>query len=140
MTHVTGHALAYACSFISRDIGRLVWGNFKHEKEIGITILCDVEGGQDLVPITLWDAHKLTVVEFAQKCTERVMKAKAKKDEGHNKSTAAMNFLPSFLGQPLLLILSYINVNLGIPLPCLGLRKGTMGHFVLTNIGTMGMQ
>jgi len=38
------------------------------------------------------------VIEFAKKCTERVAKAKAKKDEGHNKSTASMNFLPSFLG------------------------------------------
>ena len=92
------------------------------------------------MPITIWDAHKLSVVEFATKCTERVAKAKAKKDVGHNKSTAAMNFLPSFLGQPLLAILSYINVNLGIPLPCLGLRKGTMGHMVLTNIGTLGLQ
>ena len=125
---------------MSRDVGRLTWGNFKHEKEIGVTILCDVDGGADLVPITLWDSHKLSVLEFAVKCTERVQKAKAKKDEGHNQSTASMKFLPSFLAQPLLLILSYINVNLGIPLPCLGLRKGTMGHFVYSNIGTMGMQ
>lgn len=140
MTHVIGHAMASSMSLIRRDIGRLVWGHFKHDNEMGLTILCDVEGGQDLVPITLWDAHKLSVVEFAAKCNERVSKAKAKKDEGHNKSTASMNFLPTFLAQPMLSILSYLNVNLNIPMPCLGLRKGTMGHMVLTNIGTMGLQ
>jgi len=45
MTHIIGHAMAVAMSYMSRDIGRLVWGNFKHEKEIGLTVLCDVEGG-----------------------------------------------------------------------------------------------
>ena len=97
MTHVVGHALASSLVLMRRDIGRLTWGYFKHEDEIGLTILCDVEGGQDLVPITLWDSHKLSVVEFAVKCTDRVNIAKAKKDEGHNKSTASMQFMPSFL-------------------------------------------
>jgi len=97
MTHVVGHAIACSMVYIRRDMGRLSWGHFRHDKELGLTILCDVEGGQDLVPITLWDAQKLSVVEFAAKCNERVNKAKAKKDEGHNKSTASMNFLPTFL-------------------------------------------
>jgi hypothetical protein len=82
---------------IRRDMGRLAWGSFRADKELGLTLLCDVEGGSDLVPITLWDAHKLSVLEFADKCNERVNRAKAKKDEGHNKSTASMKFLPSFL-------------------------------------------
>jgi hypothetical protein len=45
MTHVVGHALASSLVLMRRDIGRLTWGYFKHEDEIGLTILCDVEGG-----------------------------------------------------------------------------------------------
>lgn len=56
MTHVLGHAIACSMTYIRRDMGRLAWGHFRHDKELGLTILCDVEGGQDLVPITLWDA------------------------------------------------------------------------------------
>ena len=124
---------------MSRDVGRLSWGYFRHSKKIGVTILCDVEGGQDLVPITLWDAHNMSVVEFASKCNERVNKAKLKQDKAHNQSTAMMKYMPSFLAQPMMAILSYININLGIGLPFLGLPADSMGHFILTNIGTMGM-
>jgi len=50
-----------------------------------------------------------------------------------------MKYMPSFLAQPIMAILSYININLGIGLPFLGLPADSMGHFILTNIGTMGM-
>lgn len=72
MTHLLGHAIAWGLYKMRRDVGRIRWGYFKHSKSIGITTLVDVEGGVDLVPITLWDAHNLTVVEFAKKCSERV--------------------------------------------------------------------
>jgi len=97
MTHVLGHALAWGLYKMRRDVGRITWGYFKHNKSIGITTLVDVEGGSDLVPITLWDAHKLTVLEFAKHCSDRVNIAKNKKDDAHNKSTAGANFAPSFL-------------------------------------------
>jgi pyruvate/2-oxoglutarate dehydrogenase complex dihydrolipoamide acyltransferase (E2) component len=140
MTHLLGHALAWGLYKMRRDVGRLRFGYFAHSKEIGLTTLVDVEGGADLVPVTLWDAHKITVVEFAKQCSAKVMLAKNKKDESHNKSTASASFVPSFLLQPAILMLSYINISLGIPLPQLGLKKNSMGHFILTNIGTLGMQ
>lgn len=55
-----------------RDIGRLPWGFFKHSKKIGLTILVDVDGGKDLIPITVWDAHTMTVIELAKKMTDKV--------------------------------------------------------------------
>ena len=84
MTHIMGHALAHGLGRMPRDVCRISWGYFKHSKRIGVTILCDVEGGQDLVPITLWDAHKMSILEFAAKCNERVNKAKTKQDKTHN--------------------------------------------------------
>ena len=70
-----------------RDIGRLPWGFFKHSKKIGLTILVDVDGGKDLIPITVWDAHTMTVIELAKKMTEKVQRAKKGKDEAHKKAT-----------------------------------------------------
>lgn len=121
MTHLLGHSIAWGLYKMRRDVGRLTWGYFRHSKEIGMTTLVDVEGGQDLVPVTLWDAHKLTVIEFAKKCTEKVVSAKNKKDESHNKSTKSANFVPSFVLQPVISVLSYLNVNLGIAIPQMGL-------------------
>lgn len=97
LTHILGHGIAWSLYKIRRDIGRITWGYFSHSKSIGVTILVDVEGGADLVPITLYDAHNMTLLEFAKKCNERVLLAKNKKDDSHNKSTASANFVPSFL-------------------------------------------
>lgn len=49
--------MAWGLYKIRRDIGRITWGYFSHNKSIGITILVDVEGGADLVTITFYDAH-----------------------------------------------------------------------------------
>lgn len=117
MTHLLGHAIAWGLFKMRRDVGRLRFGSFIHSKTIGVTTLVDVEGGQDLVPVTLWDAHKLSLIEFAQQCNSRVMAAKNKTDAAHNKSTESANFLPAFILQPALVLLSYLNINLNIAIP-----------------------
>jgi len=50
-----------------------------------------------------------------------------------------MKFLPSFLAQPLIFIMSYLSVACGNDIPPLGLKKDSFGHIVLTNIGTLGL-
>ena len=43
------------------EFGRISFGFFKPAEKIGITILCDQEGGRDLVPITIWNAHLMSI-------------------------------------------------------------------------------
>lgn len=52
-----------------------------------MTCLVDVEGGKDLVPVTIWEAHKMSVIEFAVACNEKVGRARNKKDATHEKAT-----------------------------------------------------
>ena len=80
-----------------RDVGRLPWGTFKKSERMGVTVLCDVDNGKDLVPVTINDGHKMTVFELAKFCGEKVKKAKTGKDERHNSSVAIANYVPSFL-------------------------------------------
>jgi len=84
MTHIITLATAIGLHKIRRNIGKIVWGYFKHQKKIGVTILCDVEGGRDLVPVTLWDAHEMTLLELAKKINEKIDRAKKNKDTAHN--------------------------------------------------------
>lgn len=78
MTHVLGHALCWGLFKMRRDVGRLTFGYFTHSKEIGLTILVDVEEGKDLVPVTIWDGHKMSLIDFAKTCNEKVNIAKKK--------------------------------------------------------------
>lgn len=66
LTHLMGHAIALGLYKMRKDVGRITFGYFKRSEEIGVTTLVDVEGGADLVPVTLWDAHKITVLDFAK--------------------------------------------------------------------------
>lgn len=138
LTHVLGHAYGWGLYKIRRDMGRVAFGVFSHSKKIGLTILCDVDGGKDLVPVTIFDIHKLSVIEYAKKCTEKIGKAKGGKDTSHKKSTQSANFLPAMFIQPIMFICTFINIKLGWSIP--GVRKGGQdGHYILTNVGTLGM-
>ena len=138
MTHILTHAVAWGLYKMRRDVGRLPFGTFRNAKEIGVTVLVDVQGGKDLVPMTLWDCHKMSLKEVAQKTIERVQKAKKGKDEEHNKGTAMANYIPSFIAQPIGFAMTYIAAVVGISLGP-GLRKNSFGHLVVTNVGTMGL-
>merc|ERR1712127_771472 len=140
MTHVAGHAIAGGLYKMRRDVGRITFGFFKHSKRIGTTVLVDVDGGADLVPVTIWNGHEKTLLQFARECNDAVKRAKLKKDESHKKSTQGANFMPSFLLQPLGWVASYLNVNLGMEIKELGLKKESVGHYVLTNISGLQMQ
>lgn len=139
MTHVLAHAIAWGMYKMRRDVGRLTFGYFSHSKEIGMTTLVDVEGGSDLVPVTVWDGHKMTLIEFAKAITEKVVRAKNRQDKTHDKQTAAAKFIPSFILQPIMHCITYLNINCGISIPGMA-KAGTYGHYILTNVGMLGIQ
>ena len=131
-------AMAWGSYKMRRDIGRLRWGSFQLAKEIGVTVLVDVNGGKDLVPVTLWDGHKKDIFEIAKYFNEKVDRARKGKDERHNKTTGMAGLIPSFIAQPIAFITTYLGVACGYPLAPLGLHRKSWGHVVLTNVGTMG--
>lgn len=88
-------ATAWGIYKMRRDVGRLPWGTFKASKKFGVTVLVDVEGGKDLVPVTIWNAHEMTIFEVAKVITEKVKRAKTGKDARHSNATSAANFLTS---------------------------------------------
>lgn len=138
MTHVMAHAAAWGLYKMRRDVGRLPFGFFKKSKKHGVTILVDVQGGRDLIPLTVWDAHEMTIFELAKSITDRVSRAKTGDVKSHNKQTAAMKFVPSFIAQPMMFVLSYLAAQLGFSFKPLGLKADSFGHIVITNVGTLG--
>ena len=65
LTHITGYATGWGLYKMRRDVGRIRFGTFSQSKDIGTTVLVDVEGGKDLVPVTVWNVHKMTLKEYA---------------------------------------------------------------------------
>ncbi len=97
INHVFGHALAWAIFKQRNTIGRISLGSFTRSKELGVTVLVDVGGGKDLVAVTIWNGHKMSLLEFAQKCGDKVKRAKNQTDRRHKKATQLAHLMPSFL-------------------------------------------
>jgi len=138
MTAIFTLAAGWGLHKMRRDVGRLPWGFFRADKQMGVTVLVDVEGGKDLCPVTIWDAHKMTIIEVAKFINDKVQRAKKGKDENHNNSTNLANFIPSFLAQPLIFAVTYAGAVLGLTVKPLSLSPKSFGHTVLTNVGTLG--
>jgi len=73
LTHILGHALAWGAYKMRRDIGRISWGFFRSQsKRVGVTCLVEVDGGSDLVPCTLFNAHELSLKDFAIEINKKI--------------------------------------------------------------------
>lgn len=138
MTTVMACGAAWGLYKMRRDVGRLPWGTFKADKSYGVTLLVDVEGGKDLVPVTLWDGHKMTPLQVAEYINQRVQRAKKGKDDRHNNSTNLANFMPSFIAQPLMFMASYLAAVVGVEIKALSITNKAFGHLIVTNVGTLG--
>ncbi len=60
-------------------------------------MLVDVEGGNDLAPVTLWEAQDKSVIEIAANLNEVVQRTKKKKNQEHNDVTKIFDILPTYM-------------------------------------------
>ena len=114
---ITGYAAALGVYKMRRNVGHIRWGTFAHDKDLGVTVLVDVEGGKDLVPVTLWNIHKMSLKEYATAINDKIKKAKSGKDKVHKESTKMADFIPSFILEPVLFVCTYIAAVLQIQVP-----------------------
>ena len=140
MTHLIVHAVGWAAYKQRRDIGRILFGFFKPEKSIGITVLCDQGGGKDLVPVTIWDVHQKEVKDIALELNGKVGKAKNNKDKEFNEGTKFFKYVPTFILQLGLHMLSYVAANLEMTVPGSGVNPSRYGHIMITNVGTLDIE
>ena len=138
VTHLIAHGIAWGLYKMRRDVGRVPFGVFKHSKKIGVTSLVNLDGGKDLIPVTIFDGHKLSLLEYAGVLASKTNRAKKNEDKNHTKATANFTMLPSFIAQPLLYVVTYLSTLVGIECSAIGMKNDTFGHLILTNVGPLG--
>lgn len=129
MTHLMSKGVAVAISKMRRDIGRIKWGFFQRAEKIGLSVLVDVEGGKDLVPVTFWEAQDDSIIDFAKKANDAVMKTKKNENKDHNEVTKIFTILPTYLLGFLTTVCSYLAQNAGISIKALNVRLFSITHF-----------
>lgn len=139
LTHVVAKAIGMGFNSAPHLLGRIAFGNFRHFKQADVSVLAAVEGGKDLVPVTIRGPHAKKIEEIADEINAKANKARKGEDQEHKKNTEAFNFLPSFLTGALMDVMVYITQNLGWSVPLLGIKGDSLAPIVLTNVGSLGL-
>jgi len=50
------------------------------------------------------------------------------------------DYLPTFVLGPMATVLGYLGQNMGISIPPLGIKGDNWGQWVLTNVGSLGLE
>jgi hypothetical protein len=87
-----------------------------------LTILVDVEGGKDLVPVTLWEAQNDNILDIAKNANDLVNMTKKNKNKEHNEVTKTFDILPTYLLGFLTTVCSYLAQNAGISVKPLNVK------------------
>jgi len=116
ITHLVTKATAIALFENSKYFGWIGFGTFKAEKEINITVLVN-QKNTDLVPVLAWTPYNKSLEKIAEDLNKRASRAWDDKDEDHSKMKKAIRFLPTFIMGPVLSIIAYMSMNLGIGIP-----------------------
>jgi hypothetical protein len=133
MVHVVIAACAEGLYKMRRDIGRNVFGYFKHSTRYGITVMARTDDGQE-VPMVFWDAHNTPLLELAMDYNKKLDRIMKQKDTPWQKIHARLAMLPQWMVQPALWIITYVNVNMGLPIDHFKLEAESLGHYVINDV------
>lgn len=138
LTYIMAKAVAIALEGNKKIVGRIGFGTFRAEKEINVTVAVN-QKNVDLVPITVREPARKSLTEITQTFKQKASRAREDKDSEHSNMKTTMKILPTFMIGFILNLMSYITINLNIPLPFLKLKARPHGAAMITNVGSMKM-
>jgi pyruvate dehydrogenase E2 component (dihydrolipoamide acetyltransferase) len=95
------------------------------------------DGGMGSVKVK--NADKLNLSEIETVLREEIQKSRKGKEEGTMQTKSFLSSLPWPFRRMFFRLYSMLTINLGISIPLLGLTAHSFGSFVVTNIGSIGL-
>lgn len=133
-SHLVLKSLANA---IEINNGKICFGNFIKEESVDLCLVLDMKGNK-FDYIIVEGCNKLSILEIAKqvkKKTENLEKAAMFKME----NLQVFKYLPTWIIQCYLIVLSYISYDLNLAIPFLGLRRNHFGFGMVINSAPYGI-
>ncbi|MFH2009292.1 MAG: 2-oxo acid dehydrogenase subunit E2 [bacterium] len=113
-------------------------------KQVGVfmqVVMMD-EGSDkiDLSGVTVYDVPEKTLSEIASEVQEKVDKVRQHKDPALEKTRGMFRFIPYFMLNWFLRVISFLTYTLNLNLKFLGVPKDPFGSVMITNIGSLGLE
>ena len=140
MVHLTTAVLARAIGYDVPEMNCFIRrGAVVGRKHLDVMVTVQVGGEAGVTPAIIRNAHARRVSDIAED-----IRAKAARSRGGDEIKAAknkyvLNRVPWPLRRPVFLLLKWITVDMGIEIKALGLSAHSFGSFVVSDIGSFGL-
>ncbi len=140
ITHLATAVLARAVAFDVPEMNCLIRrGRMVGRKRIDVMVPVAIGGGEGVSAILIKDAHARTVTSIAEEIRARAEENRAGKESKAAQNKYLLNRIPWPLRRPVFLLLKWITVDMGSKIKSLGLSADSFGSFVVSDIGSFGL-
>jgi pyruvate dehydrogenase E2 component (dihydrolipoamide acetyltransferase) len=96
-------------------------------------------GGEGVTSVIIEDAHARTVTSIAEEISAKAQKARTGDETKAAQNKYLLNRIPWPLRRPAFRLLKWITVDMGFEIDALGLSANSFGSFVVSDIGSHGL-
>lgn len=140
MVHMTTAVLARAMAFEVPEMNCFIRrGAVVGRKNLDVMVPVQVGGDAGVTPAIIRDAHARPVSEIADDIREKASRSRAGSEIKAAKNKYVLNRIPWPLRRPIFRLLKWITVDMGIEIRALGLSAHSFGSFVVSDIGSFGL-
>lgn len=140
MTHLATAVLARAVAFDVPEMNAFVRrGAVVGRERLDVMVPVSVGGESGVTPAIIRDAHARTVTSIASEIRDKAASGRAGDETRAAQNKYLLNRIPWPLRRPVFLFLKWITVDLGFELKPLGLSAHSFGSFVVSDIGSFGL-
>lgn len=140
MVHVATAVLARAVAFDVPEMncfirrGAVVGRDF-----LDVMVPVQVGGDAGVSAAIVRDAHARRVSDIAAEVRDKAARSRGGEEIRAARNKYMLNRIPWPLRRPVFLLLKWITVDLGLEIPALGLSAHSFGSFVVSDIGSFGL-
>ena len=140
MVHLTTVVLARAIAFDVPEMNCFIRrGAVVGRKHLDVMLPVQVGGETGVTAAIIRNAHARPVSEIAAEVREKAARSRGGEEITAAKNKYVLNRIPWPLRRPIFLLLKWITVDMGIEIKALGLSAHSFGSFVVSDIGSFGL-
>jgi pyruvate dehydrogenase E2 component (dihydrolipoamide acetyltransferase) len=140
LTHIFLLALARGIQEEAREINSYVRrGRIILRKSVDVSLTVLLGDGQQLTSVKIVGAEQLNLQELSAQLQSQVQNARKGHESNRIKAKNLVVRIPWPLRQWVADLIRWLTIDWGIPLPFLGVSPESFGSFVLSNLGSVGL-
>ncbi len=137
LTHLVGAALGRALRAVPEARYRIVLGRLVPVEDCTVAFAVDIENGQDLGPVRVEHADRLTTAEIAARVEASAGSLRGDEDRHHRRTGSLVRIAPWWVMRPVMSTASLLVGGLGVP--AFGQPGRPLGTGFVSNVGTLGL-